>query len=153
VLFRQSPLFGIGMGQYADEVGMVAHNSFIHAYTELGFFGGSFFLGAFAYTLATLRRLGSRRGNGLSPNLRRLRPYLLAIVTAMVVGMMSLSRVYSLPVYIVLGIAAVYFRLACVSAPSLVPRVNQRLAMRYLLLGLVFLPVAHLFVTLFAVWD
>src|SRR5262249_7782952 len=39
VLFWESPLFGIGEGRYVVEEGFVAHNSFIHAYAELGFFG------------------------------------------------------------------------------------------------------------------
>ena len=42
VLFKQYPLFGIGMDQYAENVGLVAHNSFVHAYVELGFLGGKF---------------------------------------------------------------------------------------------------------------
>ena len=57
-LLRQAPLFGIGVGKYEDEVGLVAHNSFVHAYTELGIFGGALFLGAFVYPLGTLHRLG-----------------------------------------------------------------------------------------------
>jgi len=56
--FRQEPVFGIGCGNYADQCGgNVAHNSFVHAYTELGFLGGTFFFGAFATALATLYRL------------------------------------------------------------------------------------------------
>jgi hypothetical protein len=153
VLFQRSPLFGIGMGQYVEEVGQVAHNSFIHGYTELGCFGGSLFLGAFVYSLATLRRLGSAGGQQLPPSLRHLRPYLLAMVAGMVAGMMSLSRVYNIPTYLTLGIATVYFRLASVSAPSLAPRVSQRLVLRLLFLGVLFYPVAYLIVRLLVRWD
>jgi hypothetical protein len=42
---KHSPLFGIGYGQYAERVGLVAHNSFVHAFTELGCLGGTMFMG------------------------------------------------------------------------------------------------------------
>ena len=46
-LFRQAPLFGIGMNQYAEHFLLVAHNSFVEMYVELGFFGGTLFSGIF----------------------------------------------------------------------------------------------------------
>ena len=48
-LFREAPVFGIGYREYAEQVGQVAHNSFVHCYAELGFFGGTIFLAAFAF--------------------------------------------------------------------------------------------------------
>jgi len=36
---KQNPLFGIGKDKYSDYSGHVAHNSFLHAFTELGLFG------------------------------------------------------------------------------------------------------------------
>src|SRR5260370_10175657 len=56
-LFREAPLFGIGQGEYADRVGLVAHNSFVHCFAELGFAGGALFLGAFGSALVMLGRL------------------------------------------------------------------------------------------------
>src|SRR4051794_30680512 len=56
-LFQRSPVFGIGKGQYAEEVGLVAHNSFLHCYVELGFFGGTLFFGAFFCAFWALWRL------------------------------------------------------------------------------------------------
>jgi hypothetical protein len=55
--FKQHPFFGVGSGNYAEEAGQVAHNSFVHAFTELGFFGGALFLGAFVAALVMLHRL------------------------------------------------------------------------------------------------
>jgi hypothetical protein len=148
----QSPLFGIGPGMYAKEVGLVAHNSFIHAFTELGFFGGSFFLGAFGYAVNTLRRLARARQTKAPSELKRLCPYLFAAVAGTIAALLSLSRVYTYQAYVVLGIVAVYFRLVTPFAPSLVLGVSSRLVSRFLLLGMIFLPAAHLFVMLFVRW-
>lgn len=46
-LLKTRPLFGIGMEQYGEQLGIEAHNSFVHAYTELGIIGGTFFLAAY----------------------------------------------------------------------------------------------------------
>ena len=85
------PLFGIGSDRYDDYVGHVAHNSFIHAYTELGFLGGTLFLGMFYLAVLGLCRLGSTVLSG-----RRSRPAAAAAVRAgdrgrLRGGMMSLS--------------------------------------------------------------
>ena len=42
--------------------------------------------------------------------MRRLRPYLLAILAAYMVGYMSLSRLYVEPTYLVFGLVAAYLR-------------------------------------------
>ena len=57
-LLVHNPLFGIGMDNFAEEVGLVAHNSFVHCYTELGLIGGTFFLGAFYLPVRALHGLG-----------------------------------------------------------------------------------------------
>ena len=40
---QTSPIFGIGLNELGTWVGKVAHNSFLGAYAELGFFGGTLF--------------------------------------------------------------------------------------------------------------
>ena len=60
ILFVGRPLFGIGSERYADYAGHVAHNSFIHGYTELGLVGGTLFLGAFYLAAWSLVRLGGK---------------------------------------------------------------------------------------------
>ena len=47
VLMQGSPVFGIGMNQYAEQLRIAAHNSFVHCYVELGFIGGTFFFALF----------------------------------------------------------------------------------------------------------
>jgi O-antigen ligase len=150
VLLRKAPLFGIGAGKYEEEVGIVAHNSFIQAYTELGIFGGILFLGAFVYPLGVLHRLGSRTARKMCPTLHRLRPYVLASATSMMGGMLSLTRVYTLTPYVILGVVTVFLRLASPAVPSLVPRSTPRVAFRLLVLGMLFLAGAEVFVRIFA---
>jgi O-antigen ligase len=127
LMMRESPLFGIGKDQYQERAFLVAHNSFVHAFTELGFVGGTLFVGAFYYSLATLIRLRGPRAARLPAATRALRPYLLAIVLGYVVGMMSLSRNYVVPTYMTLGLATAYFRLAAPAVPKLVPKFSARL--------------------------
>jgi O-antigen ligase len=80
VLFVGRPLFGIGSNRYVDYAGHVAHNSFIHCYTELGLFGGTLFLGAFYLAFWPLLRLGSKKVPTVSPDLGRQRAYVMAVV-------------------------------------------------------------------------
>jgi O-antigen ligase len=56
VMFAHAPLFGAGKGEMLEQVGIVAHNSFLHSYAELGLFGGTAFLGLFYIPLTRLRR-------------------------------------------------------------------------------------------------
>ena len=74
LLFRQSPLFGIGRDQFDKAEGLVAHNSYVHTFAKLGLFGGFFFIGAFVVALESLYRLGTSGRSILDPDLRRLHP-------------------------------------------------------------------------------
>lgn len=152
-LFREAPFFGIGQGEYVEEVGGVAHNSFIHAYTELGFFGGTFFLGAFFFALWTLYRLGSARMQILDPDMQRLRPYLLAIVAGYAAGMLTLSRTYIVPTYMVLGLVTVYLRVTPVYPPLPSLRFDFALAGRLAFVSVAFLLVTYVYVRTFAVFG
>jgi O-antigen ligase len=125
--FREAPLFGIGQGEFADQVRQVAHNSFVHSYAELGFFGGTVFLGAFFCALWGLYRLRRFSLQIRDPQLTRLRPYAITILAAYAVGLLSLSRAYIVPTYMVLGLGTAYIRLASVHLPAPVLRFNGQL--------------------------
>jgi len=106
-LFFHSPLLGIGQGRLAAVIGQVAHNTFLHGFTETGFFGGTFFLGAFVLALwAIFARTPD------APELFRLRACVLAMIAAWVAGMLTLSRPYVVPTYVILGLATAYLNLA-----------------------------------------
>lgn len=119
--FQHSPLFGIGMENYRQFSNHVAHNSFIHGYAELGLIGGSLFLGAFWFALRglfALRRQAvvSDEYDDFDPELRRLQPYLMAMMVSYTIGICFLSRCYIVPTYLMLGLAVVYMRLHAAQA-------------------------------------
>jgi putative inorganic carbon (hco3(-)) transporter len=130
VLMRGSPLFGIGWDRYAAELGLVAHNSFVHSFVELGFFGGTMFFGAFYLCLTGLGRAADGQDAAVDPELRRLRPYLMALVSGYAVGMLTVSRCYIVPTYMVLGICTAYFDAVATDAWRPIPRLDGALALR-----------------------
>ncbi len=115
-VFRQTPLFGIGMDEYAEQFRLVAHNSFVHTYVELGFFGGTLFSGAFYTCLWGLLRLSRHDVVFHDEEARRLRPYILAMISSYWVGLLALSRSYTVPTYMMFGIVTVYLQNAGVSS-------------------------------------
>lgn len=148
-LFRQFPLFGIGYGNYADEVGLVAHNSFVHCFTELGLFGGTVFLGAFFSAFLTLYRAGTIDPDLVDPEVLRLRTYLLALLAAYTGGLMTLSRAYVPPTYMILGLACVYSHFQRGRWEFPVLRVDWPFLRRLSGASVVFLIGMHLFVRVF----
>ncbi len=148
--FRSSPLFGIGRDEYAHAAGQVAHNSYLHAFTELGLFGGLLFLGAFLFALTGLYRLGRPPRHILDPQLRRLYPYLLGLLTGYAAGMMSLTLVYILPTYTLLGTANNFLDAAQTEPATPPAHCDARLFVRLAGFSVVFLACMYLFVRLFA---
>ncbi len=104
-------LFGIGQGMYADMAGLVAHNSYVHAYVELGLFGGTLFFGCFFFAALAMYRLSKLPPHSRHPELERLRPYMAAMLAGWAAGLLSLSRCYVVPTYMILGIAAAYLKM------------------------------------------
>jgi O-antigen ligase len=151
VLFRQAPLFGIGIHQYDREVGLVAHNSYIHAFAELGLLGGSCFVSAFALAVESFYRLGAAGRRILDPELRRLYPYLFGFLTVYVVGMMSLSLCYIIPTYTVLALTCVFRRLADTSPALPAPRCDAALVLRLGLFSIAVLIGLNVIVRVFVV--
>src|SRR5262249_51571034 len=117
VIFTRAPIFGMGTGLFREEFGWVCHNSYLQAYSELGFFGGTFFVGAFYCALVILLRLGSSRVRILDPEMARLRPYLVGLLTGFMGCMLTMSVTDMLPTYTVLGLLVAYRRV-----PTLGPR-------------------------------
>lgn len=104
---------GIGQGLYADAVGQVAHNSYVHAFVELGLLGGTLFFGCFFFVgLALYRIAKSSRRPMRNAELQRFAPFMAAIMAGWAVGVYSLSRCYVVPQYMIFGLAASYINLA-----------------------------------------
>jgi hypothetical protein len=147
--FRESPLFGIGTGMFQERAGLVVHNSFVHCFAELGLLGGTLFLGAFLCSAWQVHRVGAS-GQLPSGCLRRLAPFILAVVVACAVGLFSLTRAYVASTWIIVGLAVAYVTVAK-KATALPPlRLNLRLAGRLALVSGAFLVGVYLFVRTFA---
>lgn len=105
MLFKQSPIFGIGQNMYGEEAEQVAHNSYVHAFAELGFFGGTLFLAAFLTPIFSCLRI---KLPGTSAATKSLSTIVFAMISAYAIGILSLSRGYSNATYLVLGIACAF---------------------------------------------
>ncbi len=111
--FRNAPFLGIGEGLFSDQFGFVCHNSFLQTYSELGFLGGTLFIGVFATAFAGLISSGtaSKQGTDESTDQKRmsdairLRGAVFVVLVGYTVGMLSLSRQFLAPTFLVLGLA------------------------------------------------
>jgi hypothetical protein len=105
-------LFGTGEGSYPDIAGLVAHNSFVHAYVELGLIGGTFFFGMFFFCVVGLFRLNSPEWRIDDERQARFLPYMAAIGAGWTVGLLTLSRCYTVSTLLILALGAAYLNLA-----------------------------------------
>lgn len=147
--------FGIGEGMYADVAGHVAHNSFVHAFVELGFFGGTFFMGCFFLPALTFYLMKRHHFRIEDPELRRMFPYIAAILAEWCMGMCSLSRCYVPPTYMICGIAAAFINLAGFYRihPRPLLRLTPRVVKSWVTCSAGLLAAAYLFVRVFARWG
>jgi hypothetical protein len=149
LMFRQHPLFGVGMDQFGTHAFKVAHNSYIHAYAELGLFGGTLFLGVIFFALVGLARIGRGDGFADQPAMQRTQPFLMAVVVAYAVAMMSLSRGFTVPTYLVLGLVTAYANLYPTAEEAPVLRLDTRLLQRLAYVSVLFLAGTYVFVRVF----
>ena len=168
-LFKTSPVFGVGYGMMSRNLRIVAHNSFVHSYTEMGFFGGTLFLGAFYLPALLLRRRVVEGAGAAQPvatedaddaeereqpqvilELRQWRPCVLAVLLAYAIGLCSLSRAYTVTTYLILGTGSAYLTLLAAHAGSQTAVPIPQLIRRLVLAGLAFLVCLSVFVRLVA---
>jgi hypothetical protein len=121
---KTSPVFGIGYGTYADEMGLVAHNSYVHTFTELGLFGGIIFTAAFYVPLSMLRRGPTEVA--AQDALGRLRPAIFSVLAGYAIGLCSLSRPYTVSTYLILGLGSAYCNLCAMRRPHDTPILTAR---------------------------
>jgi hypothetical protein len=146
VLIRQYPLFGIGSNRPFEEVGQASHNSYIHAFRDLGILGGYCFVGAFAVALGSLYRIRSAGRKILDPQLNRLYPYLFGTVAGYCSCMVSLSLCYVLPTYTMLALAIVYRNQTSTAPPLAAPRFSISLMLRLMAASVGLLAIFYVFV-------
>jgi O-Antigen ligase len=141
-LLKRNPITGIGIGEFVEELGLVAHNSFVQAYVETGLLGGTLFLGAFYLAAWGVRRARHDGDLDEEPTLLKLQPFVFAIVVGYAAGAFSLTRNFVVPTYMVLGIAAAFITMSYGGGTPDWFRLNRRLLTRIAIvgvLGLVFL--------------
>jgi putative inorganic carbon (hco3(-)) transporter len=148
-LFRSAPVFGIGLNELGNQVGLVAHNSFISAYAELGIFGGTLFFGAFFFAVLTLGRLVQFCRQGADPRWRHTLPFLAALVATYGTMLLSLSETDAVPTYLLLGLVTCAANVATGRVPALQFRLDGRLFQRLALASVGFLAASYVFVRLF----
>lgn len=133
---KASSFLGIGYGNYGEEIGHVAHNSFVHAFTELGLIGGIVFVGAFYTPLVVLRcKPSGMRSPGVEGLLERWRPGLLAVLWGYAVGLCSLTRTYTVSTYLILGLGSAYCMLRAARQPQAVPSLTCSYLKQVVLVG------------------
>ncbi len=144
-----APLFGIGMGEMGTMVGRAAHNSFLNAYAELGMFGGTLFFGAFFFAGVIVLKLLKDRQQVADPELRRMLPYLAAILASYFVGILSLSRIDAVPTYLLLGLVAAAAIVAGRQAPTFLVRLDTRRIRQMAFGSALFWTATYMFVRVF----
>lgn len=151
-LVKQYPIFGLGANLFGDEVGLVAHNSFVHCYAELGLFGGTIFFGCFFF--AFLQLIQQFRAPELTSDreLRGRTATALAILTGATVSLLTLSRSYITPTYMVLSIAAATARLNGVALDLPLTKLSFRLSQRLAVASATFFAATYLFVRIMVRW-
>jgi putative inorganic carbon (HCO3(-)) transporter len=106
-IFTHNPLFGIGPDQFTNVVGKASHNSFIQSYAELGFAGGTFFVGAFYFAVVGMYRRvrGDKAELQSTQDPQSLAALLIAILAAYPLAIFALNHLYSAGTYLVLSLA------------------------------------------------
>ncbi len=157
-LWRANPLFGLGEGMLVEEIQVVSHNSFVHCYAELGFLGGTAFLASFLVAGLALWSSKPTTGDGeaLAPlgnemkNLAHLQMFAFAMVAAYVAGILTLSRQWITPTYLVLGFATAAQNVGVKGRQPW--RVNNRFIAVSLLSSLGFLAVMYVLIRIMVRW-
>ena len=150
VLFRTAPVFGIGAGQLAEENELVAHNSYVQAFAELGLVGGTLFVGAWYLCLTVIRKGGDAIAGASFDTLQvlRWRPYVLGMLMTYACGLFSLTRCYAVSTYVILGSGAAYAHIIS-SHLQVSSSFSGRLCLRVLAVGGLSILGLYVFVHIF----
>jgi O-antigen ligase len=110
ILFERNPVFGIGPDGFTGQVGQASHNSFLQAYAELGFLGGSLFFFAFyAGTVTAWQTVSIQRAQqgAANSNLHLI----VALLVAYCVCVFTLNHLYAAESYLIFGLTTASLRI------------------------------------------
>ena len=110
-MLKERPILGAGFGRYGEYNELVAHNSFVHSFGELGIIGGFCFTGMFFWLFRGLAAVPAKDGAQVPAERARLftwGDHLFMACFGLAVSMIFLSRQYVPIVYIFLALGGSY---------------------------------------------
>lgn len=144
LISNRAPLFGTGVGTYAEFTGgLHAHNSFIQAYVESGYIGGTCFFAMFHYPMISLLKLRKLPAGAISPELARLGDFLIGMLSGTAVSMMSLTRNLSVPIYLFIGLIDSYIQIVRSEVPNFLPVPDSAYVKRLFRDSFIFLAILY----------
>ena len=146
-MLKERPLTGVGWSLFTEHHELVAHNSFIHAFAELGLFGGVCLVGMVYWYFAGLRRLPVDRKN---MDATRWRNALLSAGAGVFVAAIFLSRQYDVVPYTLLAVGATHVSLERQKVPL---ETGGRDIAAVALLSVATVLATYVAVRLLAVWS
>jgi O-antigen ligase len=112
-MLRESPIWGVGFSNFLDHHEIVAHNSFVHCFAELGLIGYFLWLATIVATFWLLQRAGSIGSDAPRENeLTRWAGALELSLASFLVGALFLSRTYGVSLFFLLGLSAAFVGVA-----------------------------------------
>lgn len=125
-LLFSNPLYlptGIGCGTIVDECGLVAHNSYVQAFVETGFIGGTIYTCLVFLPLRILFHLRmyaryTNTGRYPGESIMRLNPFVFGILLGYGASCYSLTRNHAESTYLIFGLIACYLALTARVLPG-----------------------------------
>jgi putative inorganic carbon (hco3(-)) transporter len=148
-LMKSRPLFGIGYENLADAIEHVAHNSFVHSFTELGLLGGIIFSALFYIPISISIHPPQGFAGRDEELLQSWRPAVLAMMAGTAIGLCSLTKCYTVSTYMIVGTGAAYVALMARYRPEDVPVMARGYLKRLILVGLGVLVFFNVYVRVF----
>jgi putative inorganic carbon (hco3(-)) transporter len=145
-MIKWSPLTGIGHARFAQQEGLVAHNSFVQALAEWGLIGGTAFIGLFYIVLFSVWRLRRVRRQIRPLVLQNFQPYIMGALVAYATSMLTLTRYDVIPTYLVAGVGVSFEQLARRSTTLPALELNPALLIRLILMTLGFIAALYIYI-------
>lgn len=112
-MLKASPVWGVGYAQFTEHNPLVAHNSFVHCFSETGLVGYFLWLTLVVATLAGLRHVVAEAPEGEDgAEFRRWAQAAFLSLTAFLTGAFFLSRTYNVVLFLLLGLGTAVIAIA-----------------------------------------
>ncbi len=103
-MLKSSPLWGVGFESYTDYHDLVAHNSFVHCFAELGLIGYFFWLALIVLTWVGLSTVMHELDDPEAEEIQAACGALRLALVGFFVGCLFLSRSYGVVLFLMLGL-------------------------------------------------